>query len=485
MPCIRIPEPRRHQLPMRRLQCEEPELRRVRTRPYEPPDITLVNLNLMLVSADGTFDQQVYLPLGLLYNSACLQRDGYNVEFVDYQLFSHAAKFDRDLFAEALGGLAPMVGISCMSNLLPFSISVAWRIKEARPDCRIVFGGVGPSPVASELLRAFPFIDCVVEGEGELNMLDFMSGTLGARPPVRIVSDLDTLPLPAYNLVDFSLYDAAPSIITSRGCPYKCTFCTEPYNFSGSVRFRSVESILEELELVNARSGRTLFLFQDDILPLKPSRFRKILKGLRELSFPIKWKCFSRVDLMSDNLMMEMVDSGCVQVRYGIESGSNRTLERIRKGFTIELAYEVAARSVKHFPSVHASFIWGYPFEQVEEFEETLRAIERFEEAGVTVLLFEYSPLPGSPLYRESAKDSLHFSKEAYSFFVVTGHELCGSDGYRSVEEHSSVYDLIRDYPEIFSGFYRHDTMGILEKRQRLRQFGITRRSPLMNEYDL
>lgn len=482
---IRIRELRPGQLITPRLQSQRPELMRARTRPNEPPDITLINLNLMLVNADGSFDQQAYLPLGLLYISGCLEREGYNVELVDYQLFSDAQKFDVDLFVEALDDLAPLVGIGCMSNLLPFSILAARRIKRAQPDCRIVLGGVGPSPVASELLRAFPFIDCVVEGEGELNMLDFMRGTLDALPQVRTVSDLDSLALPAYNLVDFSLYDSSPSIITSRGCPYKCTFCTEPYNFGASVRFRSVESIVEELELVHALSGRTLFLFQDDILPLQPSRFRGLLKGLRELSFPIQWKCFSRVDLISDELMMEMADTGCVQIRYGIESGSNRTLERIRKGFTIELAREVAARSVKYFPSVHVSFIWGYPFEEIEEFEETLHAIEWFQEAGVRVLLFEYSPLPGSPLFRESAKDSLRFSEEDYSFFVITGHELCGSDGYSSSEEHRRMYDLIRDFPQIFSGFYRYDTMDILEKRQRLRQFAIGHRSPLRNEYDL
>jgi anaerobic magnesium-protoporphyrin IX monomethyl ester cyclase len=347
-----------------------------------------------------------------------------------------------------------------------------------------VLGGVGPSPVARELIAAFPFIDAVVEGEGEINIVNILMGDTTPTPPPRIVDDLDGLPLPAYELVDFDLYDASPSIITSRGCPYRCTFCTEPYNFGGRVRFRGIDSILEEIELVHALSGRRMFLFQDDILPLKPSRFLKLLTGLRKLSFPIVWKCFSRVDLMSDNLMEEMARSGCVQIRYGIESGSNRTLDRIRKEFTIEQAYEVAARSLRYFPSVHTSFIWGYPFEEIADFEDTLKWVDRFEKVGCSVLLFEYSPLAGSPLYRETNLP-LKFSADRYSVYVLTGHERINGRRYEIEPHHRRLYEMIQSHPAIFSGFYEYKNMDILEMRHRLARFHKRRRTPVRNEFDL
>jgi radical SAM superfamily enzyme YgiQ (UPF0313 family) len=372
------------------------------TRPGEDPDISLLNLNLMQVNLGHSIDRQAYLPLGLLYIAACLEREGHNVEFVDYQNFSGALSFDADSFVECLADPAPIVGISCMSNLLPFSIHVARKLKAAYPDRTIILGGVGPSPVAREIVQAFPFIDSVVEGEGELSILDIMGGRRDRHIPSNVPQNLDALPLPAYSLVDFDLYDAAPSIITSRGCPYRCAFCTEPYNFGGhSVRFRDIESVLQEMELIHEQSGRSMFLFQDDILPLDLARFRRLATGLKNLSFDVQWKCFGRTDLTTDEIMEEMAECGCVQIRYGIESGSNRTLERIQKGFTVEQAYDVAVKSLDYFPSVHASFIWGYPFEEVPEFEKTLRWVTRFEEAGITVLLFDYSPLPGSPLYQE------------------------------------------------------------------------------------
>ncbi len=462
----------------------KPHLRRSRTRDGDSPDVTLINLNLMLINNAGHFDQQNYIPLGLLYIAACLEREGFNVEFIDYQLFSHAKKFDADLFIKKIGEPAKLVGFSSMSNLLPFTILCTEKLKTRYPDRKVVLGGVGPSPVARQVIEAFPFVDSVVEGEGEIAMLDFIKGNITSLPPRRLVRDLDSLPLPSYALLDFDFYDAAPSIITSRGCPYRCTFCTEPHNFGGAVRYRSIDSVIEELELVHSLSERTLFLFQDDILPLERSRFKKMLRAFDKLSFPMEWKCFSRVDLMDEDLMREMVDHGCVQIRYGIESGSNKTLERIKKGFTIEKAYEIAEKSVKYFQSVHASFIWGYPFESMDEFETTLDWVSRFEDTGVTVLLFEYSPLPGSQLYKEF-KEELSFSKEFYSFFVVTGHEVINRNGFTSIPKSSPIYRLIKKYPQIFPGFYKYRNTMNYWKNERLEQYRLTGRTSARNEYDL
>jgi len=462
----------------------EPCLVRFKTRDSDPPDVTLINLNLMLVNQNGRFDQQNYIPLGLLYIASYLEGKGYNVELIDYQLFSHARSFDAALFVETIPEPARLVGFSTMSNLLPFTILCARELKSRHPDCTVVLGGVGPSPVYREIAEAFPFIDSVVEGEGELPMLDLMRGNLVRLSPRRIIRDLDTLPLPAYSLLDFELYDAAPSIITSRGCPYRCTFCTEPHNFGGVVRFRSIESVIEEIKLLHSLSGREMFLFQDDILPLEHSRFRALMKALRDLPFSIEWKCFSRVDLIDENLMREMAESGCVQVRYGIESGSNTTLKRIRKGFTIEEAYEVVKKSVRHFPSVHAAFMWGFPFEDVTEFEATLDWVSRFEEADVTVLLFDFSPLPGCEIYKEFSS-RLRFSRDHYPFYVVTGHEVVKPDGLHVNLGLGPVYELIERYPNIFSGFYHYDNVTTLKKARGLGCYQTTRRTPVRSKYDL
>jgi anaerobic magnesium-protoporphyrin IX monomethyl ester cyclase len=462
-----------------------PTVPRARTHRDRAPDATLINLNLMLARQDGTFDQQCYIPLGVLSIAAVLEQHGYCVELIDYQVFSHARYFDAALFLDTIGEVAPVVGISCMSNLLPFAVLVARAIKERHPDAFVVLGGVGPSPVARELVAAFDCIDCVVEGEGEMPMLDILRGARERLPRVNIVKDLDALPMPAYRLIDFPIYDAAPSIVTSRGCPYSCTFCTEPYNFSHSVRLRDVSAVVDEIALVHDLSGRNLYLFQDDILPIKPSRFRRLLKGLRELPFAIQWKCFSRVDLMNEALMREMAAAGCVQIRYGIESGSNRTLRTIKKGFEIEPAYRVAVESVKHFPSVHCSFMWGFPFETAEDVEETLDWIERFEAAGVSCLLFQYSPLPGSPIYRGNNARPLLFDRSKYSIFVLSGLENVNELDFEPGGQSDEMYDVVSRHPQVFSGFYHYDDAQVAGMRDLVAGYEIRHKTPLRNEYDL
>jgi anaerobic magnesium-protoporphyrin IX monomethyl ester cyclase len=462
-----------------------PTLPRSRTRPDQAPDVTLINLNLMLARQDGTFDQQCYIPLGPLSIAAVLERHGYCVEFIDYQVFSHARYFDAEMFLDAVGDLPSVVGISCMSNLLPFAVLVARTIKQRHAGVFVVLGGVGPSPVARELVAAFDFIDCVVEGEGELPMLDILRGKRDRLPQAHIVKDLDELPVPAYSHIDFSIYDAAPSIVTSRGCPYDCTFCTEPYNFAHTVRFRDVKAVIDEIAIVHGMSGRTMFLFQDDILPIKPSRFRRLLDGLTTLPLPIQWKCFSRTDLMNEALMRQMAAAGCVQIRYGIESGSNRTLRAIRKGFEIEAAYRVAAQSVEHFPSVHCSFMWGFPFETAEDVEETLAWLARFEAAGVTCLLFQYSPLPGSPIYRSSNQRPLLFDRSKYSIFVLSGHENIRQLQFEPAADSDELYDVVSRHPEVFSGFYHYDDALVADMRNLVQGYEIRHRTPLRNEYDL
>jgi anaerobic magnesium-protoporphyrin IX monomethyl ester cyclase len=457
---------------------------RTKTNNSSPADVTLINLNLMLTNHSGHFDQQNYIPLGLLYIASFLEREGYNVEFIDYQLFSQAKAFDVELFIQEIGETAKLVGMSCMSNLLPFTILCAKELKKVRPDCRVVLGGVGPSPVGREIIKEFPFIDSVVEGEGELPMLDFLKGKIIPFQPRRIVKDLDSLPLPAYSLLNIDFYDAKPSIVTSRGCPYRCSFCTEPHNFGGRIRYRSIESVVDELELVHSLSGQTMFLFQDDILTLHRKRFETLLQAFHNLSFPIQWKCFSRVDLMDEKLMEGMATSGCVQIKYGVESGSNGTLDRINKGFSIEQAYRTAKKSVDYFPSVHASFIWGYPFESTADVEATLCWASRFEDAGVSVLLFEFSPLPGSDLYKQFER-GLKLNKESYSFYVITGHEVIDSSGYKIRPELNPIYQLIEKYPRIFSGFYQYENMAGFRRRKMAEHYKIGRRTPLRNIYDL
>lgn len=457
---------------------------RKKTNPNKVADITLINLNLMLVNHQRRLERQNYIPLGILYVAAYLEKNAFNVEFIDYQLYSHSSLFQIDDFVKKISNFAPVVGLSCMSNLLPFAILLAKRIKQFRPKCKIVLGGVGPSPVAKQISREFNFVDYVVVGEGELQMLEIMQKGFLNDSDKKVLLDLNSLPLPAYHLLQLACYDAAPSLITSRGCPHKCLFCTEPHNFGGSLRFRDIDSVKEEVDLLYSLTGQKLFLFQDDSLIINRTRFQKLVYKLNKMHFLFLWKCFARIDEIDDELMKYMAYNGCVQIRFGIESGSNKILKKIGKPFSIEQAFEIVVKSSYYFPSVHTSFMWGFPFETKKDFQKTIFWIDKFKKAGITVLLFEYSPLPGSDIYK-NWNNNLIFNQKHYSSFVLTGSENIIRNRYESHKGSIPTFNLIKKFPNIFPGFYHYKNIDYIYKYKMISSYRQTSRTPLKNEYDL
>jgi anaerobic magnesium-protoporphyrin IX monomethyl ester cyclase len=444
-------------------------------------DVTLINLNLMYSVANNAIDFQVYNPLGLLYIASCLGREGFEVDFRDYQLSVRESlqdPFNLERFAEFARNHSRIVGIGCMSNLLPFAVLVARRLKADRPDTVVILGGVGPTGVPFETMASFGWIDHVCVGEGEAAMIEFMHSQVAAhrtsrqfKPVLGIVSrsatglvyeqrpritDLDSFPLPAYDLIDFRDYDAAFSVITSRGCPFHCTFCTETNHWNNQVVFRGVPSVLEEVKLLSGRSSKRVVLFQDDQLTLNRSRAVELFRRLASDGLGMKWKAFVRVDEVDDELLELMAASGCIQVRFGIESGSDRILREIRKGFTIAQAFEAVRMALKYIPSVHASFIWGYPFETVEECQETLRQIERFTEVGCTALPFMLSPLPNSDIYR-GYRGPLDFNENIMANFNVSGAENVLQKRTKILKTGAYLFDFIRQHPRVFPGFFVYD----------------------------
>ncbi|MDY6967911.1 MAG: radical SAM protein [Spirochaetota bacterium] len=463
-------------------------------------DITLINVNLMYAVVDGLVDFQIYNPLGILQIASYLEKEGYSVDFRDYQLCVNRNlddPFNLDNFLDFLKECAPIVGISCMSNLLPFTLLAARILKEQNPKLIIILGGVGPTGVPREIVENFDWIDYVCCGEGEVSIADILnrikSGTLSGNAsddPVQgfyyrrdneiiyeertRITDLNSLPMPAYNLINFEEYDAAFSVITSRGCPYKCAFCTETNHWNNQIVQRSIDSVIDEIKFISEHSFKKVFLFQDDQIILNRDRAKTLFQRLIDEDLGMYWKCFVRIDQIDEELLSLMKDAGCIQVRYGVESGSNRILKEINKGFTIEEADKSIRMALDYISSVHASFIWGYPFETIKECRETMKWIERFQDYGCTVLNFMLSPLPNSDIYR-NYKGALDFNDNIMANFNSSGGEDLQQKGTRILENSGFIFNFIREYPRVFPGFYLYDyknnikpKMRIIHKKRRL-----------------
>jgi radical SAM superfamily enzyme YgiQ (UPF0313 family) len=221
--------------------------------------------------------------------------------------------------------------------------------------------------------------------------------------------------------------------------------------------------------------GVELFLFQDEFFV---SSKEKVLAFCDELGRAglgkVMWKAFARVNLTDREVMRAMARAGCVEIRYGIESGSDRVLERTRKGFDIEDATRVVSEAALHFPRVDSFFIWGFPFETMEDFHQTVFQMISFRLLGSRILPSLFCLLPQTEIYREYAgKKDLEFYPGLFPEYMLTGHEICEDGRLQMSETHRFIFDFIEEHPDIFPGFFHIDLEdNILPKHAVLKEHG-------------
>ena len=455
-------------------------------------DITLVNLNMLFMRYGEEIERELHVPLGPLYLTRALENTGFEVDFRDYQTTGSSDPFVMEAFLDFLREPAPVIGLSCMANLLPFSILAMKALRERYPDRTLILGGVGSTSVEEEILARFPWIDIICCGEAEqtgpelltaLKKGNDLSAVQGIsfrqnghvshtlkRPRIK---DIDNIPFPAWEKIDLSRY-AGYGMMTSRGCPYPCTFCSVAPVWNQESFSRSARSIVGEMKALNEKAGVDLFLFQDEFFVSGKQQVMAFCEELTKADIDVEWKAFGRVNLVDTDMMQAMADCGCLELRFGIESGSDKILEMTKKGFTAAQALDVVPPAVEIFPRVDTFFIWGFPFETMEDFNQTLFQMVSFRMMGARILPSLLSLLPQTEIYREQVdRSKLEFCPYLLPEFVFTGHEICHGGNMEIPEQHAEYFDLIQRNPDIFSGFFHIDLeQNVLPKLKLLRQFG-------------
>lgn len=458
-------------------------------------DITLVNLNLLFMRYGQEIERERHVPLGCLYLTSALEKAGFEVDLRDYQLTESNDPFGMDEFLAFLDNPAPapVIGLSCMANLLPFTILAMEALHNRYPDRRLILGGVGSKCVEELILARFPWIECICRGEGELTAPELLatlqqggdlgkvagiswrdsSGRIHHNPDRARIDDLDACPFPAFEKIDLKKY-AGYGMMTSRGCPYPCTFCSVAPVWNWQTRHRSPENIVAEMKVLHDSAGVDLFLFQDEFFISGKQQVMDFCAELRRSNLKVEWKAFGRVNLTDRDMMQEMADNGCLELRFGIESGSDRVLSRIKKGFAAQQTLELIPQAVDIFPRVDAFYVWGYPFETLEDFGQSLLQMVSFRSRGARILPSLLSLLPQTEIYQEF-KDTakLEFCPWLLPEFVFTGHEICTGSEIEILPQHQRYFRLIMDNPDIFPGFFHIDLANnVLPKLQMLREFG-------------
>ena len=438
-------------------------------------DMTLLNLNMLYLRYYERVERELHLPLGPLYLTRAIEDAGFRVDFRDYQLNDYDDPFSVDNCTAFLADCAPVIGISVMANLLPFAILVARRIKELWPEKTIVLGGVGPKSVEEIILRRFPEIDLIAYGEGEITGPQIIaclnSGCDLSRCPgifyrdgdrvVRTphsgrIENLSDRPYPAYEKTDLSRYHGI-GVMTSRGCPFACSFCSVAPIWDFQPVLRTADDIIGEMRYVRERANTDLFLFQDEYFLASRQRANTFSRALIDSGLEVRWKAFGRVNLTDRESMELMARAGCLELRFGIESGCDEILSRIRKGFSVAEATAVVSEAVEIFPGVDTFFIWGFPFETMEQFYQTVFLMNSYRMMGVRVLPSLLCYLPQAAIYEELEKERLEFSFEMIPEYMVTGHESCKGSRIKIDAEHRHIYDFIISNRNIFPGFFHVD----------------------------
>jgi radical SAM superfamily enzyme YgiQ (UPF0313 family) len=305
-----------------------------------------------------------------------------------------------------------IVGISCYTFNRHACIKLARLVKEINQRIRIVFGGPHSSVMHAQLLKTYEDIDMVVLNEGEITFLEIVQNLKegksfenlpgiiyknggqiinnGFRQPLE---DLDELPVPAN-------YFKYKRIITSRGCPGRCIFCDTPYLWGQKVRLRSTGNVVDELEILNKKYGLSSFIISDDTFTFDKNRTIEICKEIIRRGLKITWDCRSRVNFVCEERLRWMKKAGCVIVSYGIESGSQKILNNLKKGITTEQIKKAAALTRKFGFKLNYFIIVGSPGETDDTIRETMKLIEETKPTSIFAYIMQLTP--GTEIYEIS-----------------------------------------------------------------------------------
>ena len=359
------------------------------------------------------------MPLGIAYLAAVLEEKGYNVNVIDYQTLDPTFSDLKNEFAK----LQPdIVGVTSATATYKSALEVVKAAKEVCPNCLTVMGGPHVTVMDEQTFRDQPEVDIVVRGEGEqtllelarlkadsnLKDLDLVAGITFLRngQVVRAVDrpfiqNLDSLPLPAYKffrLDNFRIFGKMYlPIVTSRGCPFQCTFCLASKMCGRGFRTRSPKKVVDELEWLRDTYGAEVFSFYDDTFTADSKRAEEICAEIKRRGFNNQWDCRTRVDRVSQEVLAKLRSANCRLIHFGVESGSQQMLNAMKKGTTVEQNAQAIKWTKEAGISVAISIIFGYPGETPEMMKQTLDFISKTEPDYV--YLCEAVPYPGTELY--------------------------------------------------------------------------------------
>jgi anaerobic magnesium-protoporphyrin IX monomethyl ester cyclase len=399
-------------------------------------------MRVALINARMSWSSVV--PTGLLSIATVLRDDGHAVRvfdayYTDQQLVERVAAFKPEL-----------VGVSFMTTEYPRAKAILRLCKERLPDVAFCAGGYHVSALPERTLRELPLDFCVLS-EGELTMQELCrrstsdlknpsslrdvqgiaflgpDGEFVATPARPFIDDLDKLPIIDRELLDGGmgwyltlpgnirghLVERCTTILTSRGCPGNCLFCSSRAMWTNRMRQRSSQNILDEIELLQKKYDVQGLFFLDDTFTANPRWILEFCEQWKQRGIRMTWGCSARVNTVREDILGPMKEIGCVQLDFGVESGNDEVLKRLHKGQNKEVILRAFDLLHKFKLNSLACFIIGNPGETEKEIFETFEVAKRIRPDFAIFSIL--TPLPGSPLYGMAIENGWITGKEDFN----------------------------------------------------------------------
>lgn len=430
--------------------------------------LVLTDNFIMPEGGDASFFD-VHPHIGLISLGAVAQRDNHKVVVYDPKReirFGHR-RYDRDFYrksAEDILALRPeAVGFTTLGCSFLYAVKVAELLKQKEPDLTILLGGPHATMLAKEILEAYWQFDVIVRHEAEETLpqvltrvdtrdfyripgISWRVGRIGIQstPGLPKIEDLDTLPLPAYDL--YPVEDLELKLMrveAGRGCPFHCTFCSTASFFQRSFRLKSPERLLYEMDFLHNRYNVSEFKLDHDLFTVDRRKVAAFCEVVQNRSY--KWRVSARTDCVDKELLEKMALAGCIGLYFGIETGSKRMQQLSQKRLKLEGVEQILDVTQSLGIEATVSFITGYPEELSEDQADTLNMIgSAFQRPPhlCTPQLHILVPEPGTPLFK-SHSNSLRYDGYVTKFNA----RLLDVSDLEEIQAHPELYSTYYYYP--------------------------------------
>jgi anaerobic magnesium-protoporphyrin IX monomethyl ester cyclase len=371
-------------------------------------------------------DKKLEFPIFLAYTVSLLKEAGVDTAFLD----GVCDELGIDAYAEAIAKIAPdFVAMECSTPSIDHDLESVRGIKARQPRIFVALMGSHATYFHQQLLQEHPEVDAIIRGEFEITVRELglalknslpLSGVAGitfregaglrVNPERPFDADLDRWPYPDREVVPIHKYQTAQYqgkkgtfMLSSRGCPYRCTFCLWPGTMVGrDFRARAPEAVVDEMEYLVRKHGVDDIYFDDDTMTIDRERLLRICRLIQERDLKVHWISMGRVDTVDEELLTEMRKAGCDNVYLGVESGSEEILKRLKKGITLDQVTKAFREARKAGIKTQAFFMLGGPGETRETLRETIDFAVRLDPDNAQFAAAV--PYPGTEMYEESVR---------------------------------------------------------------------------------